>query len=82
MSEKIRLNEEQMATLSEALRIAAVATYAAADLAEGVLDMVNAGALRDQAEDFELLLGYADQVERITVRLYSDVVALPTRSVI
>lgn len=69
MSEKIRLTDKQMATLGSALEVAARATYHYGDEAEARGDLALAGALRQEAEDYEVLYGAAALVERITVRL-------------
>jgi hypothetical protein len=81
MSEKIKLDEAQMATLGSALVVAAQALYHYADVSDSMGSPATAALLRNQAEDMELLLGYVPFVERITVRLNDDAPYVATGTV-
>ena len=78
MSEKIRLNDEQTATLATALTVAAQALYHYADVSDTMGSPQTAVFLRNQAEDMEFLLAHASFVDRITVRVSDEAFGVPS----
>lgn len=65
---KVRLTDEQMETLAEALTIAGVSMRSAASLARALEDSFVAQACDRRAERFEDLLALGRGVTRVTVR--------------
>jgi len=65
---KVRLDDEQMETLSEALTIAGVSMRNAAALARALDEPFTAGICEERAQRFEQLLALGEGVTRVTVR--------------
>lgn len=66
---KVRLTDEQMTTLRDALKVAAAAMHGSADIARSLGDSFIASQAENRAEEFESLLTLGEGVTRVTVRL-------------
>lgn len=67
-SRKIRLNDEQMETLSDALKVAGASMRGAALLADAIGETFTARLAEERAERFEELLALGEGITRVTVR--------------
>jgi Arc/MetJ family transcription regulator len=65
---KIRLDDSQMETLSDALKVAGAAMRGAALVADAVGERFTADIANGRAEEFEQLLALGEGITRITVR--------------
>ena len=65
---KVRLDDDQMETLADALKVAAAAMHGASLLADSLGETFTARIATERAEQFEQLLVLGEGVTRVTVR--------------